>query len=115
MNLLFLQKPGLRHQMATVQPEGTNAISCQTSQIIPVITTEVTDETNSINDREVADKSKFDTDSDQSSSRDSSSVIGIKSNTRARQSGRAGGGHGERRYHTTGVIEGIKVIHNLFL
>ena len=101
--------------MATVQPEGTNAISSHPSQIIPVITTEISDETNSINDSALVDKSKFDTDSDQSSSRDSSSVIGIKSNTRARQSGRAGGGHGERRYHTTGVIEGIKVIRILFL
>ena len=90
------QKPGLRHQMATVQPEGITTSSCQPSQIIPVITTEGTDESNC-----------------DSTSKDSTSVIGIKSNSRTRQTGRPGGVHG--RYHTTGAIEGIKVFSLEFL
>ena len=84
------QKPGLRHPMATVQPEGITASSCQPSQIIPVITTEGTDESNCV-----------------TTSKDTTSVIGIKSNARTRQTGRPGGVPG--RYHTTGAIEGIKV------
>ena len=76
--------------MATVQPEGISTSSCQPSQIIPVITTEGTDESNCV-----------------TTSKDSTSVIGIKNNARTRQTGRPGGAHG--RYHTTGAIEGIKV------
>ena len=76
--------------MATVQPEGISTSSCQPSQIIPVITTEGTDESNCV-----------------TTSKDSTSVIGVKNNARTRQTGRPGGAHG--RYHTTGAIEGIKV------
>ena len=76
--------------MATIQPEGINTSSVQPSQIIPVITTEATDESNCI-----------------TTSKDSTSVIGVKSNSRTRQTGRPGSVHG--RYHTTGAIEVIKV------
>ena len=82
--------------MATVQPEGNTTSSVQPSQIIPVITTEATDESNCI-----------------STSKESTSIIGVKSNSRTRQTGRPGSVHG--RYHTTGAIEVIKVFSSEFL
>ena len=82
--------------MATVQPEGITTSSVQPSQIIPVITTEATDESNCI-----------------TTSKESTSIIGVKSNSRTRQTGRPGSVHG--RYHTTGAIEVIKVFSLEFL
>ena len=90
--------------MATVQPEGTNIVPQQSSQVIPVITTEGSEENNGFKDSSSEEKSKIGTESDISVSKDSSSVFAAKNNGRVRQPRIQGG-----RYYTTGVIEGIKV------
>ena len=95
--------------MATVQLDGTNATAGQSSQIIPVITTEVSDEHCNINFHSPTEKTKPDSGSVSNPTNDASGVIGAKSNARVRAVGRSGGVHAERRYHTTGVIEEIKV------
>ena len=95
--------------MATAQAEGMHITTGQSSQIIPVITTEVSDQNDNKKDNSPADKARFESGSVSNTTKESSSVIGVKNNGRVRQVGRSGGVHSERRYHTTGVIEDIKV------
>ena len=85
----------------------------QTSQIIPVIKTGSPDDTTS---SEMKSSSGYN--STENTNEATINAYGNSSDTsekknvaRARAGGRSSGTHSDRRYHTTGVIEDIKVIY----
>ena len=82
----------------------------QTSQIIPVIKTGSPDDTTS---SEITKTSSCHTENtNEVNAYGNTSDNNEKKNvTRARAGGRSSGTHSDRRYHTTGVIEDIKVIY----
>ena len=98
--------------MATVQSEGTYINNSHSPQIIPVITTGGSDDNDTSankNNSSIADNSQPNVEPSSSSSNSTSGAVGMRSVARSRQGGRSGMGHADRRYHTTGVIEDIKV------
>ena len=86
----------------------------QTSQIIPVIKTGSPDDTTSSEIKETNScyNSTENTNESLINAYGNSSDTSEKKNVaRARAGGRSSGTHSDRRYHTTGVIEDIKVIY----
>ena len=86
----------------------------QTSQIIPVIKTGSPDDTTSseITKASSGYNSTENTNEATINAYGNSSDTSEKKNVaRARAGGRSSGTHSDRRYHTTGVIEDIKVIY----
>ena len=104
----------MRHQLATTQSEGMYTNTNQYPQIIPVITTDGSDDTN-VDKNVTPGGSLNSTETTSNSSSSSLTTIGIKSVPRPRQGGRSEGNHTDRRYHTTGIIEDIKVKLNSML
>ena len=102
--------------MATIQPEGVYTNSNQQLPIIPVITGG-SEDGNSIDGLQDNLNSEYygcNIEVESSSFKSSSSSDGIKGGTRTRQGGRSCGNHADaRRYHTTGVIEDIKVVRSI--
>ena len=81
----------------------------QISQIIPVIKTGSPDDTTS---SEISSCHNSTENTNEANAYVNSSDNSEKKNvTRARAGGRSSGTHSDRRYHTTGVIEDIKVIY----
>ena len=103
--------------MAMVQPEGVYTNNNQQLQIIPVITGG-SEDGHSIDD-ELQDNLNSDyygnnVEVVSNPSKGSSRSAGTKGTTKARQGGRSCGTQADaRRYHTTGVIEDIKVIRRI--
>ena len=98
--------------MATVQSEGTYANSSHSPQIIPVITTGGSDDSDTVVNKKnnsKVDNSPTNVEPTSTFSNNTSPAAGMRSVARCRQGGRSGTGHADRRYHTTGVIEDIKV------
>ena len=96
--------------MATVQPEGIHTDTTKQLQAAPIITSGSVDSnnTNRLEDNLSSDSYTITSNSTPKSTKGSAD---IKSSTRNRQGGRTGGNDTDsRRYHTTGVIEDIKVI-----
>ena len=86
----------------------------QTSQIIPVIKTGSPDDTTNSEIKETNScyNSTENTNEATINAYGNSSDTSDKKNVaRARAGGRSSGTHSDRRYHTTGVIEDIKVIY----
>ena len=98
--------------MATVQSEGAYINNSHSPQIIPVITTGGSDDSDTVANKSnssITDNSQTNVEPNSSFSNITSGATGVRSVTRCRQGGRSGTGHADRRYHTTGVIEDIKV------
>ena len=86
----------------------------QTSQIIPVIKTGSPDDTTSSEIKETNSCYNSTENTNEAiinSHGNSSDTSDKKGVARARAGGRSSGTHSDRRYHTTGVIEDIKVIY----
>ena len=86
----------------------------QTSQIIPVIKTGSPDDTASSEIKETNSCYNSTENTNEAIIKaygNSSDTSDKKNVARARAGGRSSGTHSDRRYHTTGVIEDIKVIY----
>ena len=104
--------------MATVQSEGSYINSSNSPQIIPVITTGGSDDSDTTDNKMVKSQgSNRQKNAEKSSGSpcSSPSATGMRNVARSRQGGRSGMGHSDRRYHTTGVIEDIKVCISFYI
>ena len=77
-----------------------------------MITTGVSDDSDAATNKKncaIPDNNQTNIEQISSSSNSTSGAAGMRIASRCRQGGRSGMSHGDRRYHTTGVIEDIKV------